>query len=159
MSEKKKRITKMLEIITTQRYATIPELAASFEVSEMTIRRDLEVLEGSGMIKVVRGTAIPNADINQGIISSPEYNLVVEVGVNTIEKSNIGKFAVSLIKPGDSIILDTGTTTEQALISSDSSMSSSFPSAFSFLIAISAKSMRQTNLSFLPAKISSLVSR
>ena len=64
MSEKKKRITKMLEIITTQRYATIPELAASFEVSEMTIRRDLEVLEGSGMIKVVRGTAIPNADIN-----------------------------------------------------------------------------------------------
>ena len=113
MSKKKKRITKMLEIITTQRYATIPELAASFEVSEMTIRRDLEVLEGSGMIKVVRGTAIPNADINQGIISSPEYNLVVEVGVNTIEKSNIGKFAVSLIKPGDSIILDTGTTTEQ----------------------------------------------
>lgn len=113
MSEKKKRITKMLEIISTQKYATIPELTSFFEVSEMTIRRDLDVLEGNGMIKLIRGTAIPNALIDHGVISSPEYNLIVEVGVNTVEKGKIGKFAAGLIKPGDSVILDTGTTTEQ----------------------------------------------
>ena len=41
-----------------------------------------------------------------------------------------------------------------ALISSDSSWSASFPSFFNLRIAISARSIRQTNLSSLPAKIS-----
>lgn len=45
----------------------------------------------------------------------------------------------------------TGTTIEQALISSDSSKSSNFPSFLNFFIAIRAMSIRQTNLSSLPA--------
>ncbi len=69
---------------------------------------------------------------------------------------NTSHSSVSL-RPSYSI--STGTTTEQALISSDTSMSSSFPSFLSFLIAIKARSIRQTYLSSLPAKISSLVSR
>ena len=46
--------------------------------------------------------------------------------------------------------ISTGTTMLQALISSEISMSSSFPSLFNFFMAIRARSMRQTYLSSRP---------
>ncbi len=113
MADKKERLAKMIEYVSIQKYAPIPDLATIFTVSDMTIRRDLDLLEKAGYLKVVKGVAIINAERSAETFSLPSYDLVFEVGVNTVEKNKIGKFASSLIKPGDSIILDTGTTTEQ----------------------------------------------
>lgn len=113
MSEKRERLAKILEYVSTQKYAPIPDLAVMFNVSDMTIRRDLDLLEKSELLNVVRGVALAKEEISNDVISLPDYDLVFEVGMNSVEKNKIGKKAASLIKPGDSIILDTGTTTEQ----------------------------------------------
>lgn len=113
MADKKERLAKIIECVSVQKYASIPELADMFGVSEMTIRRDLGLLESSGALKVIRGVAITNTELDTDVISLPGYELVFQVGVKTIEKNRIGKLAASLISSGDSIILDTGTTTEQ----------------------------------------------
>ncbi|OCT14669.1 DeoR family transcriptional regulator [Paenibacillus pectinilyticus] len=82
----------------------IIELKELFEVTEMTLRRDMEKLEQWGHIKRTFGGAIlVGADI-----ALHERN-----GVLIEEKMKIGKLAAQLIQPGESIFLDGGSTTLQ----------------------------------------------
>ncbi len=84
---------------------TVSELAVKFNVSEMTIHRDLNRLEKQGHIQRVHG----------GVLSTEkmefEFDFANKRATNRKIKKAIAKSALTLIKPGKRLILDTGTTT------------------------------------------------
>lgn len=82
----------------------LAELKAMFDVTEMTLRRDMEKLEQWGHIKRTFGGAI---------IVGNDITLQERTGVFIEEKVRIGKKAAQRIQPGESIFLDGGSTTLQ----------------------------------------------
>ena len=83
----------------------ITELAERFEVSEMTIRRDLEALEEAGAAKRVRGGAI--ATVSRGY--EPPYAARATTEIEA--KRAIARAAAERIEDGETVILDVGSTT------------------------------------------------
>jgi DeoR family deoxyribose operon repressor len=88
--------------------ASIRELTKKFDVSEMTIRRDLNQLAHENLVDLIPGGAI----LKRPEDAESRYLVTNEESVRTIEKLKIGQRAVSLIEPNETIILDIGTTTE-----------------------------------------------
>lgn len=87
-------------------HLTVADLAAQFGVSEMTIRRDLKQLASMGLVQREHGKAVypQNPQTRNAVF-------VTRLGEAYKEKIAIGKTAVDLIHEGESIILDSGTTT------------------------------------------------
>lgn len=83
----------------------IAELAAAFEVSEMTIRRDLEELEDQGVARRVRGGAIAT------VSRSYEPPLATRATEAQDAKRRIAEAASDYIEYGETAILDVGSTT------------------------------------------------
>ena len=117
MGKRELRMNRLVDIIHSCGYMPIRDIAQMLKVSEMTVRRDLAAIEKSGLIKNVNGVVVSGA----GQQVNREYVFESETQVQNEAKALIGHFAAGLISPGDCVIFDTGTTTEQALISSDSS--------------------------------------
>jgi DeoR family transcriptional regulator, aga operon transcriptional repressor len=84
----------------------VHELSNEFNVSEVTIRNDLEQLEKKHMLIRARGGAI-KAERGVGI----DYRLSEKDKLNSAEKAKIGRRAALLINERDTIIIDSGTTT------------------------------------------------
>jgi DeoR/GlpR family transcriptional regulator of sugar metabolism len=83
----------------------VSDLAASFGVSEMTVRRDLHALAREGKLERVRGGAV-----NAG--SEPPFE---QTAVERFEaKDRIGAAAAALVRDGQTVMIDIGTTTLQA---------------------------------------------
>ncbi len=80
------------------------ELAEMFQVSTMTIRRDLAKLEEEGLVTLEYGGAI----LNTGVTF--EHNMSMKQIEHLEEKICIAKKCASYIKDGDAIYLDSGTT-------------------------------------------------
>jgi DeoR/GlpR family transcriptional regulator of sugar metabolism len=95
----------ILSILTRDGEARISALAKSFRTSEMTIRRDLETLELEGLVRRVRGGAIPS--INR----SYEPPIALRYGEAHSAKERIGRAAADLLRDGETAIIDVGTTT------------------------------------------------
>ena len=83
----------------------VGDLAARTGVSEMTIRRDLEELEERGVLTRVHGGAISN------VSRSYEPGFAVRSLKNSDAKRRIGAAAANLLRDGETLILDAGTTT------------------------------------------------
>ncbi len=83
---------------------SLADLADEFEVSEMTIRRDLDVLEVDGVLRKVMGGAISL------IGKATEPSFTARASVAAAEKIHLARLAVSLIKPHQTVILDSGST-------------------------------------------------
>lgn len=101
---KKARIQKIIELAKSNNYLQVTELAEVFNVSTMTLRRDLDQLEQTEKIQRVHGGArIKDDKIEEApyTFRSREYSE---------EKSWIGKKAASLIENGDLVALDVGST-------------------------------------------------
>lgn len=111
MSKKNVRINNMIDVIKSKNIISIKELTNLFSVSEMTIRRDLKVIEQNKIAYNKDGLLIYNPAHAVNKING-EYNLSTALEKNDFEKMAIGKFAASLINENDIIIIDTGTTTE-----------------------------------------------
>lgn len=102
--ERKRRI---LELVRNGDAVTVGDLSAEFGVSESTIRRDLRELEQSGLLERTHGGALPT----EGTLAEPSF---AEKAVQNNEaKAAIARLAASMVRDGDSIILDAGTTTLQ----------------------------------------------
>lgn len=84
----------------------VHELSREFDVSEVTIRNDLEQLEKKNMLIRARGGAIKKENV-VGI----DYRLSEKDKLNSEEKARIGKKAAQLINEHNTIIIDSGTTT------------------------------------------------
>ncbi len=84
---------------------TVSDLVKEFKVSEMTIRRDLDILENQGLLRRVHGGAVSR----RGRSYEPPFML--RTSENLENKIRISQAAANLIQNGDSITLDVGTTT------------------------------------------------
>ncbi|PKN86343.1 MAG: DeoR/GlpR transcriptional regulator [Chloroflexi bacterium HGW-Chloroflexi-8] len=84
---------------------TVSDLVKEFKVSEMTIRRDLDILENQGLLRRVHGGAVSR----RGRSYEPPFML--RTSENLDNKIRISQAAANLIQNGDSITLDVGTTT------------------------------------------------
>lgn len=81
------------------------ELSEELGVSEDTIRRDLRELAAEGLLLRVHGGALP---------ASPAVgNFATRLNLATDEKKMIGRAAAAMIRPGQVVILDGGTTAVQ----------------------------------------------
>ena len=80
-------------------------LALELGTSEDTIRRDLRELAAEGMLQRVHGGALP--------ASAAMGDLAVREQVSTADKVALGRFGATLVKPGQVVILDGGTTALQ----------------------------------------------
>lgn len=100
------RKIKIEQMVKDDQSVKVSDLAKLFNVSETTIRRDLDELEASGQIIRTHGGALsgPNTSFELSFIEKQDKFLV--------EKEYIGKLAASLINDGDTVILDSGTTTQ-----------------------------------------------
>lgn len=84
---------------------SVEKLAAGFNVSEMTVRRDLEVLESKGeVIRTYGGAALAKR-------LTFEFAFRDKQNKNHRQKQKIAKKAAEFVSDGDVVILDTGTTT------------------------------------------------
>jgi DeoR family deoxyribose operon repressor len=77
----------------------------------MTVRRDLSVLEAQGAVTLFHGGAVYNQREGGGDPDT-EYSLVSAESQRVAEKRRIGRAAARLVEPGDTLIVDTGSTTE-----------------------------------------------
>lgn len=84
----------------------IDDLAAEAGVQPITIRRDLETMAGEGTVIRVRGGAIRNDRVRL------EFGYAERSEQNREEKLAIAARAAATVQPGQTIILDTGTTTQ-----------------------------------------------
>jgi DeoR/GlpR family transcriptional regulator of sugar metabolism len=95
----------LLEILRKQPGLRVPELAQSLNVSEGTVRNDLDALENEGKLKRVHGGAVLN---DQGQFQN---NLFVRrYKQNVAAKFAIARQAALLVMDGDSILLDASST-------------------------------------------------
>jgi DeoR family transcriptional regulator of aga operon len=84
----------------------VKDLAVHFRVSQITIRKDLEVLQGRGLIHRTHGGALVRSS---GTLNDP--SLQEKEKLHRTEKMRIAQAAVRLVEEGQSILLDSGTTT------------------------------------------------
>ncbi|MCA9449524.1 MAG: DeoR/GlpR transcriptional regulator, partial [Candidatus Omnitrophica bacterium] len=97
----------LLEYLKEAKKASVSDLSKDFNVSEATIRRDLTKLERLGfLVKTYGGAILSNS-------TQYEFSYNERLSRHVEEKERIGKFAATLVKPGESVFLDSGTTTLQ----------------------------------------------
>jgi len=101
------RHREILEILRRDGQVRVSELSERFKVSAVTIRSDLEHLEGGGLLRRTRGGAVP--------AKSKRFELPLEASrqIHAREKERIGQYAAGLVKDGQTIILDVGSTTTE----------------------------------------------
>lgn len=98
-------MTRIIAYLNKNQKATISELSELLDVSEMTIRRDVEVLTDSQLVKRIRGVVI----LERYESNEVEYEIRMLTDVD--EKKKIAAKASEFIEDGDTIFLDSGTTT------------------------------------------------
>jgi len=98
------RLQAILDLLVKHGSVSVGDLADRFHVTAMTVRRDLDTLERKGLLRRSRGGAIGA----QG--RSYEPPLLTRARSHPEEKQRIGAAAAALIKDGDSIAIDVGTT-------------------------------------------------
>lgn len=98
------RRNEILEKLQTDRRVVVSELSQLYDVSEETIRRDLEKLVNDGYAIKSYGGAVINENIN---IELP-FN--IRKNRNILGKQHIADLVADLVKDGDSLMLDASTT-------------------------------------------------
>jgi len=102
IEERRRRIR---ELLREEGRVTVDALAARFGISPVTIRADLSILESAGALTRTHGGALSLPDADQ--------SLDVKQLQHRAEKQRIAAAAADLIRDGETLILDSGTTTAQ----------------------------------------------
>src|SRR5882672_11186124 len=84
----------------------VTELSRQFETSQVTIRKDLEILHSQGLIHRTHGGALP---AREGALEDP--TLREKEKLHRKEKLQIAEAAAGMVQEGQVVILDSGTTT------------------------------------------------
>jgi len=104
MSIKSERQDQILDIIKQNSRMTLAEISENFGVSEITIRRDVKMLEDLGIVRRAHGGVVYYAE------PETEAPVVRRQLINSSAKQQIAKQAAALINDGDSIFLGSGST-------------------------------------------------
>ena len=99
------RRRKILDLLKVQERVTVNELVGQFGVSAVTIRGDLHALHHAGLLVRSHGGAVRRLE------SADDIPISIKSRLHHSEKVRIGHRASLLIQDGDTIILDSGTTT------------------------------------------------
>lgn len=94
----------MLEIVEREGEVTVDTLAADFAVSPETVRRDLALLAEEGAVQKVHGGA-------RRMRLHAEGTFDERMDEATVGKAAIARKLEQLVKPGDTCLMDTGSTT------------------------------------------------
>src|SRR3954449_6127637 len=102
------RRDRMLALIRERDFVRVGELSERFGISEVTVRSDLDALAAQGDVQRIRGGAIPR-----------EHAFEVSETSFAAEKLAIGRAAAELIRDGETLLMEVGTTlaaTARALV-------------------------------------------
>ncbi|MCV3766617.1 DeoR/GlpR family DNA-binding transcription regulator [Rhizobium sp. TRM95796] len=94
----------IMQWLLAEGQASVDDLAARFAVSKMTIHRDLDELEQSGFLRKVRG----GATVQSSARFESDYRYRQKMAAD--EKERIARAAAGLVEPGQTVILDDGST-------------------------------------------------
>lgn len=98
------RRNRLLEFVRQRRFASLPELVEAMQVSESTIRRDLDQLEEHDSIKRIHGGVLYAG-------SSPKLPHFESRAARWEQKLAIAHRTVQMIEDGETVLLDGGSTT------------------------------------------------
>ncbi len=101
----------ILELLKLHSFSNVQELSQGLEVSHMTVRRDLEELAEQNKVKILHGSIILHPEMTNQSNDKP-YSIITEESIHREEKQKIGILAASCVEPGDTIIIDYGSTAE-----------------------------------------------
>ena len=99
------RLAKEAELLAAQSFMPLSDIAAKMGISESTVRRDLQVLEGQGIARRTHGGAVFVRDGSVGAAGSEVAGLA--------EKQAIARAVAELIPLGQTVMLNGGTTCQQ----------------------------------------------
>ncbi len=103
------RQQKIYEIVRQRGIVKVTDLSTSLKVSEITIRRDLDILEQKGLLERTHGGAI----FTQRMKTEPLY---IQKNLRyRDEKESIGREVNRLIEDGDTLLINSGSTTLQVI--------------------------------------------
>ncbi|WP_449102555.1 DNA-binding transcriptional repressor DeoR [Pseudomonas extremaustralis] len=102
-SKKSARFKAMHKALQGEAAVHLRDMAALLGVSEMTVRRDL--------VDNAQGLRLLGGHVTRSGAPEPDYQVAEEDQRNIAEKRHIGILAASLVRPGDTIFIDCGTTT------------------------------------------------
>lgn len=100
----KRRQAEIAELISRTGEMSVDALASQFQVSQETIRRDLGQLDDVGLVEKVHGGARRSRLHSEGTFQE-------RMAENSAAKESIAEKILHLVEPGDSIFIDTGSTT------------------------------------------------
>src|SRR5512144_1387393 len=100
----KQRRSKIITELSRSQNLKVNDLSDRLGVSDVSIRRDLQILEDMGRLKRVHGGAVAIPDQMVGEALSARWYQNLE------KKERIGRAAAALIQRGDRLIIDSGTT-------------------------------------------------
>jgi DeoR family transcriptional regulator of aga operon len=104
VEERRRRI---LELLDAQERVTVEELVARYGVSAVTIRGDLDALADLGSVVRSHGGALKRAEALEDV------PIAVKETLHHAEKVRIGHAAAQMIRDGETVMLDSGTTTAE----------------------------------------------
>jgi DeoR family transcriptional regulator of aga operon len=104
LNEERRRV--IIETLTRDGRVLVADLAKQFHTSQVTIRKDLEILHAHGQIHRTHGGALP---AREGMLEDP--TLREKEKLHRKEKLQIAAAAARMVKSGQVLILDSGTTT------------------------------------------------
>jgi len=97
----------ILDLVHSRGAVSLHDLAVAVHSSEVTVRRDIQALESSGLVDRRRGgAALPG-----GLSHEQSYRQKSLVAAS--EKAGIAEAAAMLVEEGDAIVIGAGTTTEE----------------------------------------------
>ncbi len=105
MDVPEKRRIEIKNLLVKNHSISVSNLSKLFGVSEITIRRDLKILEDEGFLEKVHGGAITK------LLKEEHHPIYMEdIYRNKDKKAIIGRAASELIMDGDSVVIESGTT-------------------------------------------------
>ena len=104
LNEERRRL--IVEMLHREGRVLVRQLARHFHTSQITIRKDLEFLDTQGVIQRTHGGALP---VQSGALLDP--TLREKENLHREEKLRIARAAAQMVEEGQSVLLDSGTTT------------------------------------------------
>ncbi|PYT59001.1 MAG: DeoR/GlpR transcriptional regulator [Acidobacteria bacterium] len=105
LTEQRRR--NVLDLVDQDGQVTVADLVKRFSISAVTVRTDLDALASVGAVVRSHGGAVRRLEATQ------DYPLRMKETIHRDEKIRIGRAAAELVRPGETIILDSGTTTAE----------------------------------------------
>lgn len=104
------RRTHIVELVASAGFMTVTDIAAATGVSDITIRRDLAVLEHEAAVRRTHGGAMLAGVPDGRPHDSFEPAFEARRRRNMVAKERIARAAAALISPGETVAIDVGTT-------------------------------------------------